>query len=322
MLEVLKNGDALLLVEAHPLAEKDGEPVNDDVTELEWVDGKLGESRAEGLPDAQAVGLLDGVELAHGEWEGDCETLGVLVEYLLLDPHADSEALTEVHALLLPHAVAVAEAQVEAVSVGEAVKLMVGLAQAEWLAEGVVQALADDVGVGGGITDAVPQLLIEAVCEAVMEGDEETLLLTEEPREALPRGDGEARSVSVVEIVEQGELDGDSELAPEAVYEAVPDTHCDEDREGERGAVAHAEEHAECEPVAPPLREPENVPDVDDVMLWEGAPDGVHEAVAQRDDDGVWEGEFEDVPHRDDDGVWEGEFETVPHAKGVRQRNG
>ena len=163
MLEVLKKGEALLLRVAHPLAEKEGEPVNDVVTELLAVTAGLKEGRAEGLPVTQAVELLDGVELEHGEGEDDCVALGELVEYLLRDPSKDSEALADENALLLPQALAVAETQAEALSVGEAVEQMVGVAQAEGLGDGVVRALSDAVGVGGGITDAVPQLLTEVL---------------------------------------------------------------------------------------------------------------------------------------------------------------
>ncbi len=217
MLEVLKKGEVLPLLDAQPLAEKEDEPVNDVVTELLGVTAGLKEGRAEGLLVKQAVELLDGVELEHGEGEDDCVTLGELVEYLLRDPSKDSEALADEKALLLPQALAVADTQAEALSVGEAVEQMVGVALAEGLGDGVVRALSDAVGVGGGITDAVPQLLTEVLCTADKEGDVDTLLLTVEPGEGLPKGDDEARSVSVDELVAQGELDGDCELAAEAV---------------------------------------------------------------------------------------------------------
>ena len=191
---------------AHAHAEKDGESVKDAVAEVERVDVGHREGREEGVPDTLAEALLDGVMVTHGEGVEDCETLREPVEYLLRDPPAkDSEALTEGDALLLPHAVAVADVQVDALSVGVAVAQMVALGQLEGVDEGVAQALTNDVGEGRGTTDKVAQPLTEAVYEAVKEGDEEALPLIEKVVEALGKGDGEVLKVPVTEPVAQGE---------------------------------------------------------------------------------------------------------------------
>lgn len=51
------------------------------------------------------------------------------------------------------------------------------------------------------------------------------------------------------------------------MYETVLHTDTDCEPESDKDTVVQAEEHAECVPVVLPLKEPDNVPDRDEVPL-------------------------------------------------------